>query len=173
MVFVQLLCNHADERGIRDHADLYGVGRDVGKDGIELRREECGRDGEDVGNARSVLRGQCGDGSHAVNAVRGHGLEIRLNARATARIAARNGECCVHFHRVPSLELRDSAVCREFFVRHAVNAVYDPCAVRGIAVALPHLRTCDLPRNAHQGNSLGNGREKSQRLNSESCRKEG
>ena len=84
MVFVQLLGNHADERGVRDHADLHRIGRDIGEHSIELRRKECGRDGEDVGDAHSVLRGERSECAHAVDAVRGHGLEIRLNSRAAA-----------------------------------------------------------------------------------------
>ena len=97
MVLVEFFRDHADECGIRDHADLYGIGRDVGEYCIELRREKVGRDGENVRDPRGVLRCECGKCAHAVDAVRGHGFEICLNARAAARITSRNGECRVYF----------------------------------------------------------------------------
>ena len=92
-----------DECGVRDHADLDGIGRNIGKDGVKLRREEGGRHGKDICNAHRILRGECRDGAHAVDAVRRHGLEVCLNPRSAAGVAARNGQCRMHFHHSPLL----------------------------------------------------------------------
>jgi biotin transport system substrate-specific component len=85
-----------DDSGVRKHPDLYGVSSDVTNDGFDLSRDEIGRHRLPCGHAERILRGDRGNGRRAVHAVRGEGLQVRLNARAAARVAPRNCQCCTH-----------------------------------------------------------------------------
>ena len=67
-----------DERRRGDHAGLDGVGEDVSEDAVELGGQEVGRDLQNAADAGGVLRGQCGDRAHGVNAVGRHYLDDTL-----------------------------------------------------------------------------------------------
>ena len=88
-----------DEGRRGHHADLHGIGEDVGENGVQLLGQKMRRRLEDVGHAGGVLGGQGGDGAHGEDAVGRHRLDVGLNARAAAGIAARNGQCSVHEKR--------------------------------------------------------------------------
>ena len=83
--------------GLRDlgrvqHADLDRVHADVAGHGVDLRGQKIRRHGVDAGHAQRVLRRQRGERAHAVGAQRGKSFQISLNARATARIRAGDGQ---------------------------------------------------------------------------------
>ena len=63
---------------------------DVAGDGLDLGRHDVGGDGRDRRDADRVLRGDGGDGARAVDAERRERLQVGLDARAAARIAAGN-----------------------------------------------------------------------------------
>ncbi len=84
-----------DGRG-GEHADLDGVGAEIGGDRFDLRRDEVGRQRLPGGHAERVLRRDRGDRRCAEDAVRGERLQVGLDAGAAARVAARNCQCCAH-----------------------------------------------------------------------------
>ena len=108
MIGMQLLRDDADERRRCHHADLHRARRDVFKDSVELRREELRRRLLNGPDTRRVLRRQRRHGAHTENAMREKRLEIRLNPRPAARIAARDGEDGddFFFHEMPSYKKR-------------------------------------------------------------------
>ena len=84
--------NRFDDGRRREHADLGRVDADVAGDRFDLRGDEIGRQRRERRDAERVLSGDGGDGARAVDAERGEGLEIGLNAGASARIAAGDGQ---------------------------------------------------------------------------------
>ena len=96
LVKAQPLRNRSDQLCRGYHADLDGIGVDVGKDGVQLLREELGGRLKNVGHAGGVLGGQGGDSAHGKNAVGGHRLDVSLDTGASAGITASNGQCCFH-----------------------------------------------------------------------------
>ena len=81
-----------DHLGRVQHANLDGVHADVLDHRLDLRLQERGRHGMNALHADGVLRGQGGDRAHAVAAQRCKGLQIRLDAGATAAVRASDGE---------------------------------------------------------------------------------
>ena len=79
-------------RGIAQHADLHRADVEIGKHRVDLRGDEVGRHLVDGGNAFGVLRRQRGDHRSAIDAERGEGFEVGLDAGAAARVRARDGE---------------------------------------------------------------------------------
>jgi hypothetical protein len=59
---------------------------EIGEHRVDLRVHELRRHVVDAGHALGVLRGQRGDDERAVDAERGEGLEVGLDAGAAARI---------------------------------------------------------------------------------------
>ena len=82
-----------DGRALRHHADLDGLDVEIGEYRIDLRGDEIGRhrDGCRCTPVR-VLRGQRRDHGGAIDAERGKGLQVGLDAGAAGRIRAGNGE---------------------------------------------------------------------------------
>jgi hypothetical protein len=72
--------------GAAEHAELDGIDADVGEHGVDLRRHERRRQRFDGADAAGVLRRQAAQGRHAVNAQRGKGLQVGLDAGAAGRI---------------------------------------------------------------------------------------
>src|ERR1019366_7315368 len=81
-----------DRRRPKKHADLHRIDRKIGEDRVHLGGDETGRHVIDRGNALRVLRGQRGDDGRTIDAERGEGLQVRLDAGATARIRACDGD---------------------------------------------------------------------------------
>ena len=92
----QALGDNLDNLGRGDHADFDGVGADIVKDGIDLRRDNIGGDVLHGGDAQGVLCGDGRDGRLCIQTVRRDSLDIGLNAGAAAGIAARDGKCSFH-----------------------------------------------------------------------------
>ena len=97
----ELFGNDADQLCRGHHADLDRIRADIGKDGVDLLAQKCGRRLKNAGDAGGVLGGKGGDGAHGKYAVSGHGLDVGLNACAAAGIAAGNGQCCFHTAKLP------------------------------------------------------------------------
>src|SRR3974390_2355767 len=74
------------------HADLHRPDREIGKDCIDLRRYEPRGHFMDGADTLGILRGQGRDHRSAVHAKRRKGLQIGLDASATARIRTSDGE---------------------------------------------------------------------------------
>ena len=75
----------------RNHADLDGARADVVKDSVDLRGYDIWRDILHGGDAQGVL---CGDGCNGrlgIQTVRRDGLDVGLNAGATAGIGSCDG----------------------------------------------------------------------------------
>ncbi len=92
LVAVERGGDDVDGRGVGEHADLDRAGIKIGEHGIELRGDEIGRHIVNAEHALGVLRRQRGDDGRAIDAERGKGLQIGLDAGAAARIRAGNGE---------------------------------------------------------------------------------
>ena len=85
-------CHRLDHRRLREHADLHRPHVEIGEHRIDLRRDEIRRHVVDAGDALGVLRGQRGDDAGAIDAERGEGLQVGLDAGAAAGIRAGNGD---------------------------------------------------------------------------------
>ncbi len=88
--------NGLDDGGVGEHADLDGIDAEVAGDSFDLRGHEIARDRAPHRHAECVLSRDRGDCARAEDLMCGEGLEIGLDAGATARVAARNCQCCVH-----------------------------------------------------------------------------
>ena len=88
----QAVGDNIDNLGRGNHADLDGAGADIVKNGVNLRGYDLWRDILHGGNAQCVLRCDGGDGRLGIQAVRRDGLDVGLNAGATAGIGSRDGQ---------------------------------------------------------------------------------
>src|SRR5690606_4855850 len=104
--------NGADRFRLAQHPDLDRPDVEVTEHGIHLCAHEVYRDVENTGDALRILGGQCGDDRCTVDAKCGEGLEVGLNAGATARIRPRNGESnrCGHDRDLLEPETRSASV---------------------------------------------------------------
>ena len=100
-VAIERVGDDHDDRRVREHADLRRVEGEVTRDRVDLRGDHRGRHGIDARDAERVLRGQRRDRRRAEDAVRGEGLQIGLDSRASARVAARNCQGCLHWLEFP------------------------------------------------------------------------
>ena len=87
----QAVGDNIDNLGRGNHANLDGVGADIVKNGIDLRRDNIRGDVLHGGDAQGVLCGDGGDGRLGIQAVRRDGLDVGLNAGATAGIGSCDG----------------------------------------------------------------------------------
>ena len=81
-----------DRGGLRQHADLHRIDVEIGEHRVDLRGDEIGRHVVDAGDALGVLRGQRRDHRGAIDAERGEGLQVGLDAGAAAGIRAGDGD---------------------------------------------------------------------------------
>jgi hypothetical protein len=81
-----------DGRPLRHHPDLDGIDVEIAEHRIDLRGHEFCRHVMDAGNTICVLRGQGRDRGGAIDAERRKRLQIGLDAGATRRIRAGDGE---------------------------------------------------------------------------------
>ncbi|MGY4452385.1 hypothetical protein ACVWZR_007045 [Bradyrhizobium sp. i1.3.1] len=88
----QRLRDRIDAGGLRHHADLHRADLEIGKHGVDLRDDEFGGHRVDAGDAARILRRQRRDRGGAIDAERGKGLQVGLDAGAAARIGAGDGE---------------------------------------------------------------------------------
>lgn len=84
MPLVEAAGNRADDLGRRHHADLHRIGADVGKDRIDLLRDERGGHLVHPRYPERILRGERGDDRLGEQVMRRYRLDVRLNARAAA-----------------------------------------------------------------------------------------
>ena len=68
------------------------AGRQFLKHGFDLLAQHFGRTRFDAEDAPGILRGEAGNGAGAVDAERGEGFQIRLDARAAAAVGAGDGQ---------------------------------------------------------------------------------
>ena len=87
----QAVGDNLDNLGRGDHADLDGARANIVKDGVNLRSDDIRGDILYGGDAERVLCGDGGDGRLGIQAVRRDGLDVGLNAGATAGIGSRDG----------------------------------------------------------------------------------
>ena len=87
----QAVGDNLDNLGRGNHANLDGVGADIVKNGIDLRRDNIRGDVLHGGDAQGALCGDGGDGRLGIQAVRRDGLDVGLNAGATAGIGSCDG----------------------------------------------------------------------------------
>ena len=92
-VRIQCVGHGMDHLRRRQHAELDRADVEIVEAGIQLRAQEVDRRHVDRADAARVLRGQRGDRTEAVHAMRGEGLEVGLDAGAAAGIGAGDGEC--------------------------------------------------------------------------------
>ena len=109
LIEAQPLGDGADERCRGDHADLHGVGVDVGEHGVQLSGQKLRRRLKDAGHTGGVLCGQGRDGTHGKDAVGRHGLDVGLDAGTATGITARNGQC--GFHEIRPLFCNIGCLC--------------------------------------------------------------
>src|SRR6266508_3579873 len=79
-----------------EHADLRRLERQVARNRLDLRRHQIGRGRGDAVDADRVLDRNRGDCARAVHTQGGKRLEVGLNARTAARVAARDCQRCPH-----------------------------------------------------------------------------
>ncbi len=85
-----------DDRPVGQHADLDGAEIEVPRNCLDLSRDQVCRHRQPGRDPERVLRRDRCNGGRSVHAVRCERLEVGLNAGATARVAARNCQCCAH-----------------------------------------------------------------------------
>ena len=97
-----------DDRGVREHAGLVGIDRDVAGDRFNLRgRPRLARQRERRLRRARVLRGHGRDRAGAVHAERGERLQVRLDARAAAGVAPRNCQRCSAWAKIAASCVND------------------------------------------------------------------
>ena len=87
----QAVGDNLDNLSRENHADLDGAGSDIVKDGIDLRRDNIRGDILHGGDTERVLCGDGRDGCFGIQTVRRDGLDVCLNAGATAGIGSCDG----------------------------------------------------------------------------------
>ncbi len=87
----QAVGDNLDNLGRGNHADLDSAGSDIVKNGIDLRRDNIRGDILHGGDTERVLYGDSGDGCLGIQTVRRDGLNVCLNAGATAGIGSCDG----------------------------------------------------------------------------------
>ena len=90
------LRNRLDDRRAEDHPGLHRVDADVVEDSLELGADELPRNLVHRGDGDRVLRRQCDDRAHSVAAEARERLEIRLDARPSARVGRGNRQAPGH-----------------------------------------------------------------------------
>ena len=85
-VLLNLLGDGHDNGGARQHAGLDRVGADVRDDRVYLRADQRRWQLQRFGNPEGILRGDGGENRGAVHAKSGKGFQVRLDARAAARV---------------------------------------------------------------------------------------
>ena len=88
----QTVGDNLDNLSRGNHADLDGAGSDIVKNGIDLRRDNIRGDVLHGGDTERVLCGDGRDGCLGIQTVRRDGLDVGLNAGATAGIGSRDGQ---------------------------------------------------------------------------------
>ena len=96
VVFRQSVGDRLDDSRVCEHTDFHGVGKNVREDAVNLRGDEFGRRGMDGLDAHGVLRGQRGDDGHAIDLVGAHGLQVRLDVRASNGVRASDSQYSLH-----------------------------------------------------------------------------
>src|SRR5436305_14425373 len=87
-----------DRRNLRHHADLDRADVEIAEHSVKLRGDEIARQVMNSADGFRVLRGQRRNDGGAVDAERGKGLEIGLNAGPTGGIRAGDSEREEHRH---------------------------------------------------------------------------
>src|SRR3954469_3156188 len=127
-----------DDRRRGQHACLHRSRREIADDRFDLRDDQFGRDRFPRGHAQRVLRGDGGDGAGAVDAVRREGLEIRLDAGAASRVAARDCQCGMHTVQFRPMNTRierfDGTLLDALPVRADLSSAFRAGAVLFVAV---------------------------------------
>jgi len=85
-------CDDGNVLRREQHAGLHCRRRQFLEDGFDLLAQHFGRTRLDGEHAPGILRGEAGDGARAVNAERGEGFQISLDARAAAAVGAGDGQ---------------------------------------------------------------------------------
>jgi len=91
-VSLDLIRDRLDDLGAGEHPSLGRLDAEVLHDGVDLGPDHRHRELQDVGDRQRVLGGDGGDRGGAVDSEGREGLEVRLDARATARVRAGDGE---------------------------------------------------------------------------------
>ena len=105
-----------DNRRRRQHAGLRGMELDIAGNGLDLCRHEICHQRFDRDDAERVLRRDRRDRARSVHAERRECLQVRLNARTTARITAGDGQRAINGSRHGEGQL--SATGRRYFGEH-------------------------------------------------------
>src|SRR5205807_7684211 len=105
----QARCDRLDGRKLRHHADLDCADVEIAEYGIELRGDEIRRQRMNSADSFGVLRGQRRNDGGAVDAERGKGLEIGLNAGPSRGVRAGDGERDGRRHGLSSCDLLSAA----------------------------------------------------------------
>lgn len=87
----QAVGDNLDNLGRGNHADFDGAGSNIVKNGIDLRRDNIRGDVLHGGDTQGVLCGDSSDGRLGIQAVRRDGLDVGLNAGATAGVGSCDG----------------------------------------------------------------------------------
>ena len=88
----QAVGDNLDNLGRGNHADLDGAWADIVKYGVDLRSDDIRGDILHGGDTERVLCGDGGDGRLGIQTVRRDGLDVGLNAGATAGIGSCDGQ---------------------------------------------------------------------------------
>src|SRR5699024_885160 len=101
LVPVDRLGDGLGDLGGGEHSDLDRVHARVGQERVELVRDELGGNTVHPGDTAGGLGGECGDHTHPEGAVGGEGLQVGLDPRASAGVAAGHGHNVVRAHGGP------------------------------------------------------------------------
>src|SRR5438034_370391 len=143
-----------DDDALGDHPDLDRADIEIGKNRVHLRGDELRRHVVDRAHALGVLRRERGDDRGAVDAERRERLEISLDAGATARIRAGDGERDRRHHRLRCASARSTtprrsrAAARGSSLRASAEITATPSAPA--AIASPAL-LASMPAMAQSG----------------------